>query len=201
MGVRLDEHSRGGSRFMHNLMPGDRVWVSQPCQSFPLHDAPDADTDPARRRRHRHHAARLDGRGTGAGGASRSPCTTRHGTPGAFAFRTELEAICGRAPSFAPRRRGPARSRRRHRRRRPGGASLRLRPRTDDRGRARGGSPRGLCRRTCALRALRGPRRANARTCAVRHRDRIDGPRARRAGRPIGPRRLARGRHRARFRL
>ena len=37
LGVRLEDHSRGGSRFMHNLTPGDKVWASPPRQSFPLH--------------------------------------------------------------------------------------------------------------------------------------------------------------------
>ena len=36
LGVRLEDHSRGGSRFMHNLTPGDLIWVEGPRQSFPL---------------------------------------------------------------------------------------------------------------------------------------------------------------------
>ena len=95
LGVRLDEHSRGGSRFMHNLMPGDRVWVSHPRQSFALHDL--ADETPTL---------------LVAGGIGITPLASmaaalaeadrpfalhyaaRH--EGAFAFRAELEALCGR---------------------------------------------------------------------------------------------------------
>lgn len=36
LGVRLDDHSRGGSRFMHNLTRGDLIRVEGPRQSFPL---------------------------------------------------------------------------------------------------------------------------------------------------------------------
>ncbi len=36
LGVRLDAHSKGGSRFMHNLTRGDKIWVDGPRQSFPL---------------------------------------------------------------------------------------------------------------------------------------------------------------------
>ncbi|MEM7567344.1 MAG: PDR/VanB family oxidoreductase [Pseudomonadota bacterium] len=38
LGVRLEDHSRGGSRFMHNLTGGDLIWVEGPRQSFPLAD-------------------------------------------------------------------------------------------------------------------------------------------------------------------
>ena len=38
LGVRLEDHSRGGSRFMHNLTPGDLIWAEGPRQSFPLAD-------------------------------------------------------------------------------------------------------------------------------------------------------------------
>lgn len=40
LGVRLEDHSRGGSRFVHNLTRGDLVRVDGPRQSFPLADGP-----------------------------------------------------------------------------------------------------------------------------------------------------------------
>jgi len=36
LGVRLEEASRGGSRFMHSLQAGDTVRVSAPANNFPL---------------------------------------------------------------------------------------------------------------------------------------------------------------------
>lgn len=36
IGVRLSPTSRGGSRFMHSLEPGDELEVSSPLQNFPL---------------------------------------------------------------------------------------------------------------------------------------------------------------------
>jgi ferredoxin-NADP reductase len=36
LGIRLEEQSRGGSRFMHQLQVGDRLTVSQPANNFPL---------------------------------------------------------------------------------------------------------------------------------------------------------------------
>ena len=36
LGVRLEEESRGGSRFMHGLAEGDEIVVSQPKNDFPL---------------------------------------------------------------------------------------------------------------------------------------------------------------------
>ena len=41
LAVRLEDHSRGGSRFMHNLTLGDKIWTSPPRQSFPLHEGPE----------------------------------------------------------------------------------------------------------------------------------------------------------------
>ena len=92
LGVRLDDHSRGGSRFMHNLMRGDRVWVDGPRQSFPLHD----DAAPAI----------LFAGGIGITpllGMARRMAETGRGAvlhyagrnEGALAFVPELEAICG----------------------------------------------------------------------------------------------------------
>jgi ferredoxin-NADP reductase len=36
LGVRLEDPSQGGSRFMHSLMPGDQVRVTPPVNNFPL---------------------------------------------------------------------------------------------------------------------------------------------------------------------
>ncbi|MGE0563483.1 MAG: 2Fe-2S iron-sulfur cluster-binding protein [Pseudolabrys sp.] len=36
LGVRLEDASTGGSRFMHGLKPGDRVRVTPPANNFPL---------------------------------------------------------------------------------------------------------------------------------------------------------------------
>ncbi|OZC83968.1 oxidoreductase [Rhodococcus sp. 06-412-2C] len=36
LGVHLSPTSRGGSRFMHTLMPGDKLTVTAPLQNFPL---------------------------------------------------------------------------------------------------------------------------------------------------------------------
>ncbi|GAA1144881.1 PDR/VanB family oxidoreductase [Nesterenkonia lutea] len=36
IGVRLSPTSRGGSRFMHNLAPGDSLEITAPVQNFPL---------------------------------------------------------------------------------------------------------------------------------------------------------------------
>ena len=36
LGIRLDPHSAGGSRFMHSLKSGDRLQVSEPANDFPL---------------------------------------------------------------------------------------------------------------------------------------------------------------------
>lgn len=36
IGVRLATNSRGGSRFMHSLRPGDELRMTQPLQNFPL---------------------------------------------------------------------------------------------------------------------------------------------------------------------
>src|SRR5271168_2599076 len=36
LGVRLEEQSRGGSRFMHQLQVGDHLAVSLPANNFPL---------------------------------------------------------------------------------------------------------------------------------------------------------------------
>src|SRR5438876_137982 len=36
LGVRLEDPSKGGSRFMHGLKPGDRVSVSAPTNNFQL---------------------------------------------------------------------------------------------------------------------------------------------------------------------
>lgn len=39
LGVRLEDDSQGGSRFMHGLKTGDRITVSGPKNDFPLHAA------------------------------------------------------------------------------------------------------------------------------------------------------------------
>jgi len=36
LGVRLEEASKGGSKFMHGLKAGDTISVSPPCNNFPL---------------------------------------------------------------------------------------------------------------------------------------------------------------------
>lgn len=36
LGVRLEENSKGGSRYIHNLVSGDHVWISKPENRFPL---------------------------------------------------------------------------------------------------------------------------------------------------------------------
>lgn len=92
LAVRLDDHSKGGSRFMHNLTRGDKIRVDGPRQSFPLHreQAPtlliaggigitplvSMASALARDRRpfHLHYAGRR---------------------PGALAFAPELREICG----------------------------------------------------------------------------------------------------------
>lgn len=38
LGVRLEDPSAGGSRYMHALRPGDRVATSLPVSNFPLHE-------------------------------------------------------------------------------------------------------------------------------------------------------------------
>lgn len=45
LGVRLEESSSGGSRFMHSLAVGDRITVLGPKNDFPLH-APEPDEAP-----------------------------------------------------------------------------------------------------------------------------------------------------------
>ena len=37
LGVRIEEPGRGGSRYMHGLVPGDRIRVTGPKNDFPLH--------------------------------------------------------------------------------------------------------------------------------------------------------------------
>lgn len=45
LGVRLEENSAGGSRFMHDLKVGDTLTVSGPKNDFPLHDATPGETE------------------------------------------------------------------------------------------------------------------------------------------------------------
>ncbi|MEJ6668363.1 MAG: FAD-binding oxidoreductase, partial [Alcaligenes aquatilis] len=45
LGVRLEDNSSGGSRFMHSLKVGDTLRVAGPKNDFPLHAAAEGETE------------------------------------------------------------------------------------------------------------------------------------------------------------